>query len=70
MYRKDVIDILAQFPDEAKILQAEGDVMQVYNTELYFKLFDHFGSLGRLGTQIPPRSPPRTPRTTPGLHVY
>ena len=30
MYRKDVIDILAQFPDEAKILQAEGDVMQVY----------------------------------------
>ena len=42
MYRKDVIDILAQFPDEAKILQAEGDVMEVYITELYFKLFDHF----------------------------
>ena len=39
MYRKDVMDILAQFPDEAKILQSDEDVMSVYGTELYQQLF-------------------------------
>ena len=42
MYRKDVMDILAKFPNEAKIMQAEGDVMEVYDTELYIQLVEFF----------------------------
>ena len=51
MYRKDVIDILAQFPDEAKILQSDEDVMSVYGTELYHQLFEYFQEDMPYGTQ-------------------
>ena len=51
MYRKDVMDILAQFPDEAKILQSEEDVMSVYGTELYQQLFEFFQEDMPYGTQ-------------------
>ena len=51
MYKKDVMNILAKFPDEAKILQAEGDVMEVYNTELYLQLFEFFQEDMPYGTQ-------------------
>ena len=51
MYRKDVIDILAQFPDEAKILQSEEDVMSIYGTELYQQLFEFFQEDMPYGTQ-------------------
>ena len=51
MYRKDVMDILAQFPDEAKILQSDEDVMSVYGTELYQQLFEYFQEDMPYGTQ-------------------
>jgi len=51
MYKKDVMDILAQFPDEAKILQSEQDVMSVYGTELYQQLFEFFQEDMPYGTQ-------------------
>ena len=51
MYRKDVMDILAQFPDEAKILQSDEDVMSVYGTELYQQLFEFFQEDMPYGTQ-------------------
>ena len=51
MYRKDVMDILAQFPDEAKILQSDEDVMSIYGTELYQQLFEYFQEDMPYGTQ-------------------
>ena len=51
MYKKDVMDILAQFPDEAKILQSEEDVMSIYGTELYQQLFEFFQEDMPYGTQ-------------------
>ena len=51
MYRKYVMDILAQFPDEAKILQSDEDVMSVYGTELYQQLFEYFQEDMPYGTQ-------------------
>ena len=51
MYRKDVMDILAQFPDEAKILQSDEDVNSIYGTELYQQLFEYFQEDMPYGTQ-------------------
>ena len=39
MYRKDVMDILAQFPDEAKILQSDEDVMSL-NKKCYSIIYN------------------------------
>ena len=38
------MDILATFPEDAKIMQESGDLMNIYGTELYLQLFESFSS--------------------------
>ena len=37
-----VMDIMAKHPEEAKKMAMSGDLMTVYDTDLYLDLFDHF----------------------------
>ena len=38
------MDILATFPEDAKIMQESGDLMKTYGTELYLQLFEFFSN--------------------------
>ena len=49
---KDAVkDIIAKHPEAAKTLQQSGDVLSIYNTDLYLDLFDHFSEEMPYGTQ-------------------
>ena len=46
-----VMDIMDKHPEEAKKMAQSGDLMTVYDTDLYMDLFDHFAEDMPYGTQ-------------------
>jgi len=50
MEKDQVMDIMKKYPAEAKKLQMSGDLMDVYDTDLYLDLFDYYSEDMPYGT--------------------
>ena len=49
--KENVMAILKKYPEETKKMQMSGDLMDIYDTDLYMDLFDYFSEEMPYGTQ-------------------